>query len=126
MKRRKFITLVGGAAAWPLTARAQQPGVPVIGFLSGRSSGDPDDVMAAFREGLGESGFVEGRNLEIEYRWAEGRYRLPALAADLVRLKVAAIYASSMLRHALPKDATMTIPIVFGSVPAAIGGIAER
>jgi hypothetical protein len=87
----------------PVAASAQQPGVPVIGFLSGRSSGDPDDVMAAFREGLGESGFVEGRNLVIECRWAEGRYRLPALAADLVRLKVAAIYASSMLRHALPR-----------------------
>ncbi len=123
MKRREFITLVGGSAVgWPLTAYAQQPAMPVIGFMSSRSPTDFSHLLQSFRRGLGETGYVESRNVTIEYRWAEGRYeRLPAVAAELVSRQVAVIasFGGSAAARAA-KAATATIPIVIsiGEDPA--------
>jgi putative tryptophan/tyrosine transport system substrate-binding protein len=126
MNRREFITLVGGTAAtWPLAARAQQPAIQVVGYLSGMSPDDSIKVFAEFRRGLTETGYVEGRNLAIEYRWLEGRYdQIPTMLADLVKRRVAVIAVANTTTAALAaKAATQTIPIVFsvGSDPVAVG-----
>ena len=128
MRRRKFITLLGGATAWPLVARAQQPAMPVVGVLHPTTAEANAANLAAFRAGLKEGGYVEGQNLAIEFRYAEGRNdRLPALAADLVRHPVKVITPQGSPAVVAAKAATATIPIVFqaGIDPVRAGLVAN-
>jgi putative ABC transport system substrate-binding protein len=129
MKRRDFITLLGGAAAWPLAARAQQPLAPVVAFVHGGAAETSEPFVAAFRKGLNQTGYVEGQNLTVEYHWLEGQYdRLPALMTDLILRRVAVIATPGSAPVSMAaKAATMTIPIVFGvgQDPVQLGLVAS-
>src|SRR5882757_160685 len=129
MNRREMLRLLGGGAIWPLAAHAQQKAKPVVGFLSSRSPNESAANVAAFRQGLKDAGYVDGENVAIDYRWAEGRYdRLPALAAELVGLQVAVIVATGGNAPGLAaKTATARIPIVFitGGDPVRAGLVAS-
>jgi putative ABC transport system substrate-binding protein len=128
MKRREFIKAIAGLAALPLAAHAQQAAMPIVGVLDSSSASEYAPFLAAFREGLQEAGFIEGRNGAIEYRWANGRYdRLPSLAAELVRIAVAALVATGITAAAAAKAATSTVPITFntGGDPVRFGLVAS-
>jgi putative ABC transport system substrate-binding protein len=124
MRRREFILALGGAAAWPLAARAQQPAIPVVGFLSSGERGVLHQALAGFTDGLKETGYVEGQNVAVEYRFAEGQFdRFPALASDLVHRQVAVLVATSNSGAIAAKQATTSIPVVFsvGDDPVKTG-----
>jgi putative ABC transport system substrate-binding protein len=129
MKRRKFLGVLGSAVVWPVASSAQEPGMPLVGFISSRSPREAASALQAFRQGLGEAGYFEGKNVRIEYRWAEGHYeRLPALAAEMVSLDVAVLAATGGEPSALAaKAATVTTPVVFtlGGDPVEAGLVAS-